>query len=255
MKYANLIKKTFLFAVITGMAITSFAERWDWATPYRGPKQDIINLIITSNYKKPLLMAQLIQYETRQPYILLPVRKDGGIYFCPVNNKKPALEIKKENLARFISFLNPKRIIILGDETYVPEKFLKSIDKNIPTVTVSGDDWDRAAVTLTNLLGITNLKYDFARLSKKLEKGSLYRPSKGKVSEPPKSKDDLILEATPADTKAEEASKGNLEEAKIESNDAKAEDTDKKVDKVTDLPKEPEVAIPEGSTPELIKAN
>ncbi|MCP3965786.1 MAG: hypothetical protein GY750_18520 [Lentisphaerae bacterium] len=244
MRYANLIKRTFIFVVLTGAAITSFAERWDWATPYRGPKQDIINLVITSNYKKPLLMAQLIQYETRQPYILLPVRKDSGIYFCPVNNKKPALEVKKENLARFIKFLNPKRIIVLGDETYVPEKFLKGIDKNIPTVTISGDDWDRAAVTLTNLLGITNLKYDFARLSKKLENGTLYRPSKRKAAVMPKSKDDLVIEASPAE-KAE-ASKDVKDDVKTEV---------PKAGKDSGMPKEPEVALPAGSAPQLIKAN
>jgi hypothetical protein len=177
MRITDFYKKAFASIAVIFLTASAFAGFWDWSTPYRGPHKDLITLVITANYKKPLLLAQLIQHENRQPYILLPARKATGIFFCPVNDKKPALEIREKNLSRFIKFLNPKKIIILGDSAYVPKKYLKMIDKNIPIIIVSSDDWNRAAATLANLLDLTNLTSDYKRLSKKLDNGKLYQPT------------------------------------------------------------------------------
>ena len=50
-----------------------------------GPKREVQTLVITGNYKSPRLLAELIQYESRQPYLLLPPQDSGDtrIIFCP----------------------------------------------------------------------------------------------------------------------------------------------------------------------------
>ena len=50
---SSILKKVFIGAVIFSTLTSSFADFWEDITPYRGPKRDVITLIITSNYKHP----------------------------------------------------------------------------------------------------------------------------------------------------------------------------------------------------------
>jgi hypothetical protein len=173
-------KKLVLAAfIITFTAVNcAFAGFWDALNPYRSPKNRIVTLVITGNYKHPLLIAQLIQQETKQPYLLLPAASGKGIFFNPPRKRsEAALEIREENLTRFIRFLSPKQIVILGDDRYVPEKYRKLIDKNIPVITVTGKNWQRIADCLTILLAANNVGDDYKELGQQLDSG-LYKPTK-----------------------------------------------------------------------------
>ena len=105
---SSIFKKVFIGAFIFTTLSSSFAGFWESITPYRGPKRDVITLIVTGNYKHPLVIAQLLQDETKQPYLLLPAANGKGIFFNPPRERsEAALEISEVNLARFIRFLNP----------------------------------------------------------------------------------------------------------------------------------------------------
>lgn len=142
----------------------------------KGPRKDIRTIIIVSNYKKSRLMADLIQNESRQPYLLLPAKGQENIYFCPVNPKRPALQIANDKVGRFINFANPTKVIVIGDDAYVPRKYLAQIDKKIPIVIIPVKDWSRAAVAIGDLMNLPNLASDYSRLKEKMEQG-FYRPS------------------------------------------------------------------------------
>lgn len=183
-------RKILLTAIATFTISSAFAGSWNWTAPYKGPDKNIETLIITGNYKKPLMLAQIIQHQTKQPYILLPAKNDTHIFFCPGSIKKPALEVKEENLAKFISFINPQRVIVLGDTSYVARKYIDMVDRKIPLVIISGDDWNQAALTSGDLLNLTNLPSDYARLNKKLESGRLYKP----VQKPKQTEEVVVTE-------------------------------------------------------------
>jgi len=152
-----------------------FNDVIEMVTPYRGPKKDITNLIITSNYVKSKMLAELIQFETKQPYILLPAAGQDKIYFCPAHGKKPQ-EIKEEKLARFIKFVNPRQILVLGDKTYVPEKYIKMIDENQTLWVVSNRNWNQTAKSVGKLLDLGNLAPDFKRTLEDWQSGQRYIP-------------------------------------------------------------------------------
>jgi len=142
-----------------------------------GPKRNLETLVITGNYKSPRLLAELIQNESRQPYMLLPdpARGDNRIYFCPP--KSAALEVKEAYFNDFIRTAGPKRIIILGDERYVPRRFEDMLDKAIPIVRVTGSNWFRIAEELTFMLNLNHLDRNYKRLRETmLEAGGIYRP-------------------------------------------------------------------------------
>ena len=241
----SIFKKALVGAFFFTTLSSSFAGFWEAITPYRGPKRDVITLVITSNYKHPLVIAQLLQEETKQPYLLLPAINGKGIFFNPPRERSAeALEINETNLARFIKFLNPKQIVILGDKQYVPEKYRKMIAKNIPVITIEGNNWQKIADRVSILLDARNIAYDYKKLGQELNSG-LYKPKRTKfnLDEPVKDIDvkDLDVEDIVADKKAATI---------VDEKDVKG--TKEAVEPKAEVIKEPEIEMPK-STAKLIK--
>ena len=200
------------FAALTMLALVCVAAE---GAPWRslGPRNRLQTLVITGNYKSPRLLAELIQNESRQPYMLLPdpVRGDGRIYFCPP--KSAALEVKEEYFNAFIRTAGPKRIIILGDERYVPRRYEDMLDKAIPIVRVSGSNWFRIAQELTFLLNLSHLDRNYRELrTEMIEDGGIVRP----VSRPAKPKSVESIPEAQEEVKAEEAQPGTVPAAAAE---------------------------------------
>ena len=168
----QIMKKIALLAVAVS-AVTLTAAPWAALGPKRKPE----TLVIVSNYKSPRLMAELIQYESRAPYVLLPVNgtADGRIFFCPP--KKTSIQIPEARFNAFIRFLNPKRIVVIGSDLYVNKKYVDMLDRTIPVVRIDGADWNRIADELNFLLNLSHLDTNFKRLHETmLNDGSIYRP-------------------------------------------------------------------------------
>lgn len=164
------------FAAVTLLTLVCVvsAEAAPWMS--LGPKRQIHTMIVTGNYKIPRLLAELIQDESRQPYILLPDPRDEvqKICFCPPTRNE-ALEIQEKNFNAFIRTAGPRRIIILGDERYVPRRYEEMLDKKIPIFRVTGENWQRIAEELTFMLNLSRLDRNFRKLYEKMY-GDIYRP-------------------------------------------------------------------------------
>lgn len=162
--------------IILAVMLAAFcASAAPWAAT--GPKRQVVTLVVTGNYKSPRLMAELIQNESRQPYLLLPAAEseDTRIYYCPP--KGNSVEIREDKLNDFIRYINPRRIVVLGDSSYVQTKYLDQFDRTIPLVQVYSVDWNRTADEVSDMLALTNLATDYKRLRENLlNKGSIYRP-------------------------------------------------------------------------------
>ncbi|MBE6367819.1 MAG: hypothetical protein E7052_07935 [Lentisphaerae bacterium] len=160
------------------IAVSAQAGFWDWTRPFKGPGRHVSTLVITGNYKRPLALAQLIRAESRQPYLLIPAQESGlkDVFFCPVNERTPAVKLRKEDISRFVRLLNPAKVIVLGDTRYVPESYVPALDGRIPIVRIDCDDWARNAQMLGSLLNLNYLESDYKRIGAKLDKDTLYRP-------------------------------------------------------------------------------
>jgi hypothetical protein len=172
------MKKLAGYGLSVALALVSaavFANSWDGPyKPNKGPDKEINTLVITGNYLKPRLMAELIQVEAKQPILLLPSQPGGMIFFLPSNDT--AMEVDSANFAKFLKFANPKRIILIGDERYVPESYAKQINPNLTVWRVKNNDWKQVAADAEDLLRLNNLSRDFNRLSDQIDSGRLYQP-------------------------------------------------------------------------------
>ena len=188
-------KKLFVslvFAVISAVAV---ANPWS----YHGPKRDIVSLVVTANYEKPRLIAELIQVESRQPFLLLPTRNEGNIYFCPPTHLGNPKFVGRQKLGQIIAFIAPKQIIVLGNERYVPEEYVKELRKVAPVFVVNTENWQQAADMVAPMLNLSKLPRDFSKLSAQLESGRLYVPEKNAdkksdAAENTKDKDSTVAE-------------------------------------------------------------
>ncbi len=159
---------------------TGFGNVVEALTPYRGPQKDITTLIITSNYIKSKMLAELIQIETKQPYILLPAAGQENIFFVPAHGRNPQ-RIPYDKLSRFIKFVNPKQVIVLGDKSYVPENYVNMIDEHQTLWAVSNKNWFETSKSVGSLLDLSNLASDFRRTLYDWEGGQRYVPAKSQI--------------------------------------------------------------------------
>lgn len=125
-------------------------------------RRTVNTLTVVGNYKTPRLMAETILSLTRQPYLLI---SSDGRYFSVMS--KNTIEIPKDKLDVYINRLNPKRVVILGDEKYVSreeEMNLRKINlRRIPMLRIYGENWSRIAEELDDMLNIGNLTRNFNR--------------------------------------------------------------------------------------------
>ena len=164
-------------------------------------------------------MADTIQAESKQPYLLLPApqSKDERVFFVP--SKGPAIELAPAKVVHFVRFLNPRRVVILNGVDLVMPKYKAFFDTNIPTMVVNSRNWERTAQELSYMLNITTLARDYKRLrDKMLSDADMYRM----ISDPapkapaePKVEDAPAAEAAPAAEKVEEVKPAAADNAEV----------------------------------------
>ena len=102
-----------LKSFVSGLALTfaifslqssSFAGAWDSAHLFDSPEKTVERIVVTGNFVKPRILAEIVRKETKTPYLLLPMPGDTRIFFCPAG-KGPALEIRAGDLKRFFDFV------------------------------------------------------------------------------------------------------------------------------------------------------
>jgi hypothetical protein len=207
-----------LFAVMMA-CISVMAEAWE----YHGPKRDIVTLIVCANYEQPRLLAELIQVESRQPYLLIPANDNGDIYFCPPTKLGKSKVIPRKSFSRTISFINPKQIIVLGNNNYVPENYVAALRKIAPVFVIDTETWQAAADSIAPMLNLSKLPRNYRKLSAQLAEGKFYIPDPRLVNKNTNAKvlDNESVESDTPELVVEEDSKEDEDTPEItEENDA-----------------------------------
>lgn len=108
-------------------------------------------LIVTGNYMKPRLLAELAQYRSKQPIILC--QQDGAdirLFYLDGNQKSD--DIAASKFRDFVEFLNPRTIVFMGDENYVPASLVEQIKGGFRVMTLTSDDWEKNAQMLGEIM-------------------------------------------------------------------------------------------------------
>ena len=119
------------------------------------------SLIVVGNYVEPRLLAELAQYYSKQPVLVISPDLDGGhqLFFMATTAK--ATTDTADQFLEIVKYVNPKRIIVLGNEKYVPASFVDQARNGYSVITLDSDDWSKNAVALEDLLHVGKLKEKF----------------------------------------------------------------------------------------------
>jgi len=186
-RVSSLIVKLSLAVIVfcsANYAGASFMQ--SWLQPFKGPGQNISVLIVTGNYSKSRILAELVQKYNGQPMLLVPfasANSSQDIFFVPPQKSGKALRVPYTEMTNFINFLNPKMVLVLGGPDYVPDAYYKMISDNRPIVRVSGADWYKNADTVGSMLNLSNVPGDYKKLLEQLQSDTNYQRSAPQVPE------------------------------------------------------------------------
>ena len=113
-------------------------------------------LVIVANYRIPRkVIADYLRTDYDIPYILLPSdsgkpSKDDQLYFSGGRKSSDELEVAFPalQLSRFIAYLRPETVIILGDDSYINPVYRLSVPENIRKVEFDDSEWKLNAIRL-----------------------------------------------------------------------------------------------------------
>lgn len=156
--------KTLIFSMITTIIFLGTAASnaaWYDNIPLIGGKKTPGTLIITGNYAKPRLLAEVAQLRDNATIMLITETPEEGeqVYFM---EQYPDAElIPQEKIIEFLAVLSPERIIILGNENYVPSRYEKMIRGRYPLSKISGEDWMKNAKALASTVNDRKLPEEY----------------------------------------------------------------------------------------------
>ncbi len=172
-----IIKSSLCLSLVFAANFASAAFMKDWLKPFQGPGQNISLLIVTGNYSKSRLLAELIQSYNSQPILLIPYvggNSNNDIFFVPPKKDGAALRVPYTEMTNFINFANPKMVLVLGGPEYVPDIYFNRIQDNRTIVRLTGKEWAKTADSAGRLLNISNLGSDYRKLLSQLDSDTNY---------------------------------------------------------------------------------
>ena len=132
-------------------------------------------LMLTGNYMDSRLLCDLAQYKTKQPILLFSLDADQSqqIFFMPASNK--VQRINADEFADIVSFINPKRVVVVGGNDYVPQSFIDLARGKFPVMIFNSEDWSQNARMLGELLNQRSLLKDFDDSKDRLAKSGIIK--------------------------------------------------------------------------------
>lgn len=133
-------------------------------------------LIITGNYMEPRILAEICQERTKQPiFLFTPApagEKASQFYFITA----PRHDVETVSVSRFqdlIQYLNPRTVVILGDQNCVPAEYTEMARENFRVMTVDSDNWEYNARTMEDILDQPSICRTFKEVKKQFNENSL----------------------------------------------------------------------------------
>lgn len=134
-------------------------------------------LIVVGNYLEPRLLAELVQDKTKQPLLVVSPEADGStkLFFMPWD--PPAHELPGSKYVEFVTVLNPKQVVFVGDEAYMPSEYVEQLRGRFPIVTVASGDWHKDAKAMAEMFDCKKVPQVYAESLLKIMEATANRPS------------------------------------------------------------------------------
>jgi len=154
-------------AILTSSALAA-GDGWRIFDVFQRNKAKRIEmLIVTGNYVQSRVLAEVIQYATKQPILLLPTGNEKDIMYF-LGPKMEALEIEEADYVQLIDFLQPKKVLFLGNAAYTDPSYIDTLHDLVATWVVNNDDWEQIAFSVEEMLQVRKLAFNYLVLLEQL---------------------------------------------------------------------------------------
>jgi hypothetical protein len=162
-------KRTFFLSTLAIVLLGSLPVHAGLSGIFKKKPRRVETLIITGNFIKSRILAELVQDESKQPVLLLPTgNEDDVCYYLPP--KGQSLEIEAKDFISFVEFLQPRKVLFLGNAQYAsPDYHQALLQHNIVTWAVTNDDWEQIANSVGETMKIKNLYFDYLVLLNQID--------------------------------------------------------------------------------------
>ena len=119
-------------------------------------------LILTSNYATPLFLAETARKKVGCPVIVVPEAlpfPEKGTLLTVRLSGDDSLMIRAEDLSKFLAYLRPRNVIILGNSDVVPPIYSLSVPAGSKLIQVNDRAWKVDAIRLDDLLNTSPYIY------------------------------------------------------------------------------------------------
>ena len=155
-------------ALAVALCLTAFVATSCKKVSSSTSRARVNTLLITGNYIKPRLLCELAQYRSRQPIVLVQNDLDNPegtprLFYLQGTDKKKSQEIAISAFKdEWLPHINPKVVIFVGnaDEDY-PADLVRQASENFRVLTISGNDWDKNAQLLGEIMRLRRLARDY----------------------------------------------------------------------------------------------
>jgi hypothetical protein len=144
------------FAALAAVVVLLSMAGSAWAlslNPFkRAGRSQAHTLMVTGNYLESRLLVELAQYRTKQPILLFSPDVDGSwqLFYLQAGGK--ATSMGSEKYLEFIEFINPKRIVFIGGEDFVPSAYVDMASSRYSVMILDSKDWLKNAAMLGDWL-------------------------------------------------------------------------------------------------------
>jgi hypothetical protein len=166
----NLLKVSALFVFTLLFVVRPQAE-----AAIENKKGDVSTLIVTGYSLHSRLLADLLQFHTKQPVIFITSPDAKEVLFVAAQMKdvppqKP-LRVSASEFHNFVNFAHPKQVVLLGEEKFIPKHYREVLNPSITIYALSDKDWKIIATQCEELFGIDGLAAKYQAELDRLARG------------------------------------------------------------------------------------
>jgi len=167
------MKKSILgLVVVLLVASVTTASALTW-NPFKGAgRVKNSDLLLVGNVVPARLLADLAQWYTKQPILLVSPDASGDdrVYYAPAASR--ATTVEKEKFLEVVDFINPNRVIVIGGKDIVGQEFVDAVGEKYKVLVLDSGNWGNNASALGELLQVSPLRSKFDEFMANLKKVS-----------------------------------------------------------------------------------
>lgn len=148
-----------VFSVAVTISMNIHAATWN---PFKSNgRVKASTLLLAGNYVDSRLLAELAQYYSKQPVVMVSPDVDGGeqLFFMPAVNE--ATPVSPDEFMDIVTYVNPRRIVVLGGNDFVPRKYVDLARGKFQVITLDSSNWADNAASLGEILNRAKLRQQF----------------------------------------------------------------------------------------------